>query len=175
MSATYSALEAASGPAEVLGAPKEERQNFLQLAGARNAETGWKLLRNLGGRPMRLRAELLAEGSNRELGAPLWHEVALYRTDSGQIAVALRLLRADSVDLGVHRARLFDTLDAAASWLESFDTSADLAADFDVADRGLSAASVTLKAAALRERAEALDRAYRGLVGEILFRLETDS
>jgi hypothetical protein len=33
---------------------------------------------------------------------------------------------------------------------------------------------VTLKAASLRERAERLDRGYRGLVGEILYRLELD-
>jgi len=171
MSATYVAVEAAS---EVTGAAKLERPNFLQLAGSRRAENGWVLLRNLGGRPLRVRAELLAEGGNRELGAPAWHEVAIYRTDAGQVAVALRFLRRHAQDLGVHRAKLFDTLDAAASWLESFDTSADLAVEFDVADRSVSAACVALKAAALRERAEAIDRAYLGLIGEILFRLEAD-
>jgi hypothetical protein len=39
----------------------------------------------------------------------------------------------------------------------------------------LSTASLAVKAASLRERAERLDRAYRGLVGEILFRLEADA
>lgn|GEM_PF-5617013 len=174
MSVTNLAVEAISGPTEMTGMGRAEGHKFLQLAESRGAETGWLLLRTHGGRPLRLKAELLAEGSNRELGAPLWHEVALYRADSGEIAVALRVIRADALDLAVHRARLFDTLDAAVSWLENFDTSADLSADFDVADRGVSAASVTLKAAALRERAEQLDRGYRGLIGEILFRLAAD-
>ncbi len=169
MSATYLAVEP-----EVTGAARAERAGFLQLASSRRAENGWVLLRNLGGRPLRVRAELLAEGSNRELGAPAWHEVAIYRSDTGQIAIALRLLRRDALDLGVHRAKLFDTLDAASDWLETFDTSADLAVEFDVADRSVSAACMTLKAAALRERAEAINRAYLGLIGEILFRLEAD-
>lgn len=132
------------------------------------------LLRNIGGKPLRFYGELLAEGSNRNEGASQWHELALYRTGVDQIAVALRLQRAGAEDIGVHRARLFADLDEAALWLEQFDCSKDLAADFDVADRSLSTISVSLKAASLRDRVERLDRAYRGLVGEILFRLATD-
>jgi len=136
--------------------------------------TALVLLRNIGAKPLRFHGELLAEGSNRSETAAHWHEIAIYRTDADHIAVALRLQRACGDDLGVHRARIFGDLDLAASWLEQFDSSGDLAADFDVADRCVSTASVTLKAAAMRERAERLDRAYRGLIGEILFRLAAD-
>jgi hypothetical protein len=66
-------------------------------------------------------------------------------------------------------------MDDAATWLETFDPIADLSADFDVSDIRLSAARVALKASALRDRAERLDRAYRVLVGEVLYRLATDS
>jgi hypothetical protein len=38
----------------------------------------------------------------------------------------------------------------------------------------MSVAQVALKAAALRDRAERLARAYRVMVGELLFRLETE-
>jgi hypothetical protein len=38
----------------------------------------------------------------------------------------------------------------------------------------LSAVCVAVKAAALRDQAERLDRAYRGLIGEVLFRLESE-
>jgi hypothetical protein len=150
------------------------RARVLQLSGV-NApvEDGPQpiILRNIGCKPLKLHAELLAEGASRQPGAVSWHEIALYRTEAGQIAVALRLLRPLPGDLGVHRARLFEDLDAASDWLEQFDTSVDVEADFDVADRGLSTASMTMQAAALRERAERLDRGYRCLVGEILFRL----
>ena len=132
------------------------------------------LLRNAGSKPLRLWADLLAEGSSRTPGAPCWHEVAFYRTEANQIAVALRFVPDAEAGSGVHRARVFLSLDDAAEWLENFDPVGDLAAGFDVSDTRLSAACVALKAAALRDRAEQLGRAYRGLIGEVLFRLETD-
>jgi hypothetical protein len=130
------------------------------------------LLRNGGSKPLRLRGELLAEGSTRGISAESWHEVALYRTESGQVAIALRFMRSGAAESNVHRARIFEDMDQTASWLETFDPAVDLNADFDVSDTRLSAARIALKAAALRDRAERLDRAYRCLVGEVLFRLE---
>jgi hypothetical protein len=132
------------------------------------------LLRNIGGKPLRLRASLLAEGGSRADNVACWHEIAIYRIESGQIAIALRFLRFGSSDIGVHRAKVFEDLDAAATWLEHFDPSVDVAAGFDVAEHGVSGAGVVVQAAALRERIERLDRAYRGLVGELLFRLEAE-
>jgi hypothetical protein len=131
-------------------------------------------LRNSGGKPLRLHAELLAEGSSRQPGSSLWHETAIYRAQDGKFAVALRFLSATGGEAGVHRARQFDTEDEAATWLEAFDPACDLDADFDVSDPRLSVALVALKAAALRDRAERLSRAYRVMVGELLFRLETE-
>jgi len=132
------------------------------------------VLRNSGGKPLRLRAEILAEGSSRRAGACVWHETAIYRTHDGAWAVALRFLSAAGMEGGVHRARLFATEDEAATWLESFDPACDLSADFDVSDPALSVAQVALKAAALRDRAERLVRAYRVMIGELLYRLETE-
>jgi hypothetical protein len=175
MSAAFTAASAGRTDVLELAAPAGE---VLPHRGwmSTHAETSHQiLLRNLGGKPLRLSAALLAEGSNRQQGGTHWHEIALYRTDEGQIAVALRLRVALPADLGVHRARLFANIDTACDWLEQFDGSADLDAGFDVADRSLSTASLAVKAASLRERAERLDRAYRGLVGEILFRLEADA
>ncbi len=140
----------------------------------RHGDAGTLHLRNAGGKPLRVRAELLAEGSSRDGTAPWWHEIALYRTEDGEMAVALRLSRA-GCGIGIHRARLFPSLDDAASWLEAFDPAIDLAADFDVSDATLSAAAVTVKAAGLRERAARLERGFRTLVGELLFQIMVDS
>lgn len=176
MSAGYSAAMAAVGSSDIASPPEVDLPRLLQMASAtgRRSDPDVVILRNFGSKPLRLHAEMLAEGGNRVPGAGYWHEIAIYSADDGQVAVALRLLRSETGDLGVHRAKLFDDIGAAATWLEQFDTSVDLAADFDVADRQLSTACVTLKAASLRERAERLDRGYRGLVGEILYRLELD-
>ena len=180
MSAAYSAASAAfldpeTLPGNLTGAPMDRPLRLaLPSRPARGGDPDSLLLRNAGGKPLRLRAELLAEGSSRVPEAAFWHEVALYRTDAGQTAVALRFMRPGGAENGVHRARVFEDMDDAATWLECFDPAVDLSADFDVSDTRVSAACVALKAAALRDRAERLDRAYRGLVGEVLFRLESE-
>jgi hypothetical protein len=132
------------------------------------------VLRRSGGKPLRLQGEILAEGSSRRPGAASWHETAIYRTHDGACAVALRFLSAAGMEGGVHRARLFTTEDEAAIWLEHFDPTCDLDADFDVADPCMSVAKVALEAAALRDRAERIARAYRVMIGELLYRLETE-
>ena len=174
MSAAYSAASAAFIESEPASAADRALALPVPALGVRSQPAGSVLLRNVGGKPLRLRADLLAEGSSRASNLGFWHELALYRTDSGQIAVALRLLRAGGAETGVHRARVFEDMDCAATWLEGFDPANDLSADFDVSDMRISAACVTLKAAALRDRADRLERAYRGLVGEMLFRLESE-
>jgi hypothetical protein len=132
------------------------------------------VLRNSGGKPLRVQGILIAEGSSRGPHSTAWHEIAIYRVASGGVAVAIRFLGASGAACGVHRARLFDSTDEACGWLESFEPAFDLGADFDVSDARASSAAVSLKAAALRDRAERLEREYRALVGEVLFRLETE-
>ncbi len=142
---------------------------------ARGTEDKWVVLRNSGGKPLRLQGELIAEGTSRASGGTAWHEIAIYRATDGGVAVAIRFLRSAGLENGVHRARSFADTDAASTWLESFEPAFDLSADFDVSDPRASAASVALKAASLRDRAERLDRDYRALVGEVLYRLETEA
>lgn len=171
MCAAYSAAMALLEPDATVAQPTWlDRQT--DFSGAGGSEI---VFRNVGTKPLRLCVALLADGSNKLDGSIEWHEVSLYRAVSGQFAVALRFVRATSLESTIHRARVFETMDDAATWLETFDPIADLSADFDVSDIRLSAARVALKASALRERAERLDRAYRVLVGEVLYRLATDS
>lgn len=153
------AFTAASGRATSSSAP----------ANAANPVT----LRAAGGKPLRFRGELLAEASSRRPHMPLWHEIALYRCDDGGVAVSLRLRGADGVS-ETDRARHFPTLDLAADWLVAFEPAADLRAGFDVADPHASGADIAVKAAALRDRSEDLTRAYRAVVGELLYRVETE-
>ncbi len=171
MSVAFSAV-ACAGEAELFSL--EEGERLVNLAPfSRGSEGGLVVLRNNGGKPLRLRGELLAEGSSRCAEERMWHEIALYQAADGAVAVAIRFF-GGAAETGVQRARLFPTMDEACAWLEAFDPSFDLAADFDVADPGISVARVALKAAVLRDRAERLTRGYRGLVGEVLYRLETE-
>jgi hypothetical protein len=174
MSVAYSKVATRPVDAEVQSGSGEAQIVPLSWPFLAGADAPPLVLRNSGGKPLRLQAALLAEGSSRLAGATRWHETAIYRSSEGTFAVALRFLSAAAGEAGVHRARLFDTEDDAATWLENFDPACDLDADFDVSDPRISIALVALKAAALRERAERLSRAYRVMIGELLFRLETE-
>jgi hypothetical protein len=144
----------------------------VSWAGAPDARS--VLLRNSGSRPLRVRGELIAEGSSWAMGNPCWHELSLYRCEGGQIAIAQRTRHQSAPEGGLHRAVLRADMEETCAWLEAFDASADLDAGFDVADMNTSTATIGLKAAALRDRADRVVREYRCLVGELLDRLAAE-
>jgi hypothetical protein len=128
-------------------------------------------LRVTGGKPLRFRGELLAEASSRRGAAPAWHDISIYRCENGDFAASLRL-RGTPTE--TDRAARFPGLEALETWLEAFDPTADLQIGFDVADPALTGTTLAVKAASLRDRAEDLRRAYQALIGELLYRLETE-
>jgi hypothetical protein len=128
-------------------------------------------LRISGGKPLRLRATLLAEGNSWAPGTPLWHEVALWRREGGEIVVSAKTLRKGQGESDTYRAELFANAAEALDWLEDFDPLADMTVDLDPSDRSISALDIALRAASLRGRAEEITRQWRALLGEMLFRL----
>jgi hypothetical protein len=141
-------------------------------AGSHRSPDGLITLRISGGKPMRMRAELLAEGSSRTAGAAAWHELALYRRDSGDFAAGIRTCRGAAGESDVFHARIFADLDAALAWLQAFDPTADLSVDIDASDRRISTTDIALRAAALRQRADRVGLQYRALIGELLYRMD---
>jgi hypothetical protein len=129
-------------------------------------------LRMSGGKPMRMRAELLAECSSWSAGAPAWQELALYRRDSDDFAVGLRTCRGPAGESDVFHARVFRDLEEALAWLQAFDPTADLGVDIDASDRRISTTDIALRAAALRQRADRVSLQYRAMVGELLYRMD---
>lgn len=130
------------------------------------------MLRMSGGKPLRMRAELLAEGSSWTAGALAWQELAVYRREAGDFAVAIRTCRSPGGDSDIHHARIYADLDAALGWLLAFDPTADLAADIDASDRRISTTDIALRAAALRQRTDRVAQQYRAMVGELLYRFD---
>ncbi|NKE44237.1 hypothetical protein HB662_05575 [Roseomonas frigidaquae] len=127
-------------------------------------------LRVSGGKPLRMRGVMLAEATSWAPSIPAWHEVALYRTADGDCALAVRMLKKSSGETDIHHAEIFKTMEDALSWLEQFDPTADLAPEFDASDRRISTVDIALMAAALRQKADAVTRQWRGLLGELLYR-----
>jgi hypothetical protein len=129
-------------------------------------------LRVSGGKPLRMQAQLLAEGTSWAPGTAAWHEIALYRRSLGEFAVAIKTFKKASAETDVFHAEVFPNLDEAMGYLETFDPTADLSVDLDASDRRVSAADIALRAAALRQRTDEITRQYRALVGELLFCLD---
>jgi hypothetical protein len=125
-----------------------------------------------GTKPLKMRAELLAKGSSWSPDTPAWHELAFYRRDDAEVAVALKTFRNPGGEKGIYRAEVFRNLEEAMAWIETFDPTADLVVDLDASDRRLSATEIALRAAALRLRADAISRQFQALVGELLFAID---
>ncbi len=133
---------------------------------------GGYLLRQSGGKPLRVRGELLAECTSRTPAAPAWQDLQIYRCDDGQFAVALRTCRNKRCEGDVFHAHLFDSLEKGLAWLQAFDPAADLFADLDASDRRISATEIALRAASLRQRADWVEMQYRSMIGELLFQFD---
>jgi hypothetical protein len=170
------ALTGIGGPMSV---PDRLPTPLVQGYEAHGRETGTVTLRVSGSRPLRLRGRLLAEASSWSAGTPAWHEVALYQRESGDMVVALRTCsqpggsQPDGESDACH-ARPFASLADAASWLGGFNPTADLPTDLDASDRRLSGVEIALRAAALRQRADRVERQYKAMIGELLFCLEEE-
>jgi hypothetical protein len=129
-------------------------------------------LRLSGGKPMHMRAELLAECSSWSAGAPAWQELALYRRDSGDFAAGIKTCRGPMGGSDVFHARVFADLDTALGWVQGFDPTADLGANIDSSDRRISTTDIALRAATLRQQADRVEQQYRAMVGELLYRMD---
>ena len=133
---------------------------------------GAVLLRQSGGKPLRIRGELLAECTSRTPAGPTWQDLQIYSCDDGHVAVALRTCRDTRHESDVFHAHLFESLEKALGWLQTFDPTVDLVADLDASDRRISATEIALRAAALRQRADWVEMQYRSMIGELLFQFD---
>ncbi|MFC7611482.1 hypothetical protein [Teichococcus aestuarii] len=91
-------------------------------------------LRASNGKPLRMRAVLLAEASNAAPRLRDWHEVSLWRRQDGEIVLALRTHLHDGPEPERCRIMPFPDLEQAMRWLEEFDPLQDLQAVFDAFD-----------------------------------------
>lgn len=131
-------------------------------------------LRHSGGKPLQMRGSLIAEASSYSNGCYAWQELLFYQRESGDFAVGLKSCRAHGGDSDVFHARVFPDLDSALTWLQNFDPTSDLSIDLDASDRRISTTDIALRAATLRQRADRVALQFRAMIGELLFRLETN-
>ena len=130
------------------------------------------VLKVSGGKPLKMRARLLAEGTTWAVSTAAWNEVALYQRDQGDFAVSIKTFKKSPTETDVFQAEVFPSFEDACGLLEAFDPAADLTVGIDASDRSVSGAEIALRAAALRQKADDVVRRYRSLIGELLFRLD---
>jgi hypothetical protein len=145
----------------------------LTLPPPSDTEDSLVTLRLSGGKPMHLRATLVADCSSFSAGAPAWHELALYSRADGGYAASMRTCRAPMGRSDVFHAHLFPDLEKVLDWVEQFDPTCDLDADIDSANRQISTTDIALRAATLRQHADRVSQQYRAMIGELFYRMET--
>ncbi len=72
----------------------------------------------------------------------------------------------------VFHARVFCDLDGALAWLQAFNPTADLGSDIDVSDKRISTTDIALRAATLRQLTDRVEQQYRGMIGELFYRMD---
>lgn len=165
-------LALAASPLPTLSLPTAASPRAGVVVPSPAGESGEVVLRVSGQKPIRMRARLLAEATSWSLSSQAWNEIALYRRDGNETAVAIKTFKKSQHEPDVFHAELFPTFDEAVQWLERFDPAGDIEVGLDASDRSISAAEVALRAASLRNRSDDIVRRYRALVGELLFRLD---
>jgi hypothetical protein len=94
----------------------------------------------------------------------LRHELALYRAENGEAAIALRTVRDASGAEPIDRAWRAKTVSKLLAAVSAHDPAADLPADVDPEDPDLVAAELVANALDLRARVVLARRGFEGLV-----------
>lgn len=131
-------------------------------------------LRRDGEAPLRFLGQQIARHDGHAPGATLWHNLALYRGAAGDYAIQIvAWIEAGPACCHAERA---ETLDAALTWLETYDPSVDVCPGITTAvlgfdDPAVSPACLAMQAASLRCIHHDVERRYRIGVGAFLMRL----
>lgn len=124
------------------------------------------------GKPMNMRAERLAQCTSWSTGALAWHELALYRRDTANFAIALRTCRGPMGSSDVFHARIFKTLEAALAWLQAFSPVADLGAAIEAPEGTVNLGGNAIRATDPHQNAEQVEQRYRVMINELVGRMD---
>ncbi len=130
-------------------------------------------LRRTGKRPIAFDGIELCMAMSYVPGTPFWYELNIYRTSVATFVVGIKFFTKDEGEKDIFRAFQAHTFDEVMSVLEGYDTSQDVRIDVQADDDTLSVAELTVKALGLRARLEEARRQFAGLVGQVLFELDS--
>lgn len=126
------------------------------------------VLRRTGKKTLRFAGSCLAEATGYQRAATHWYEIGLYQRDVGGVVAAIRHFHKSEQQRDRFIAERFETVEAAAAFLETYQPSIELSVGFDPASPALSAAEVTILAAGLRARQAEYCHSYDAVCGDVL-------
>lgn len=130
-------------------------------------------LRRSGKRPLFFEGSELCMAMSYVPGTAFWYEVNIYRTTAESFVVYVRLFTKREGENDLHRVLECETFEDVMHFLETYDAAEDVRVDVLADDESAPLSELVVRAMALRARIEDARRQFRGLVGQILFDLDS--
>ena len=132
-------------------------------------------IRRIGQRPLIFEGSELCMAMSYIPGARFWYETNIYKTATQRFVVAIRLFFKSEDERDRVRAWEFDSFEQVLACLEGYDACEDVRVDRFPDETGTGAAELAAQAFALESRIADARAQFAGLVGEILYELESGS
>jgi hypothetical protein len=130
-------------------------------------------IRRAGQRPLAFEGSELCMAMSYIPGACFWYETNIYRTTAQRFVVAIRLFFKSEDERDRVRAWEFESFEQVLACLERYDASEDVRVERFPDETGTAAAELAAHAFALQSRIADARAQFAGLVGEILYELES--
>ncbi len=129
-------------------------------------------LRRTGLRSFAFNGSLVAMTCGVTPNLPFWYEINVYRTAAGGWVSDIRLFNKADGSIDMFRVAEHDDLDGVLDHLERYDPTGDLTLPPALTDPNASSATLSIHAAGLQMQVKQIGDHYRGLLAELLHRLE---
>ena len=130
-------------------------------------EPGLHILRRTGRKAVKFRGWQMVEAVGAGDTARMWYDLALYRSESGQIIVELVARRRRMLEQDLFRVEIFDTLAAASAWLEAYPCASDVPVPPALADDAAPMAQAVLQGLQLRQRVARITDDFQSLLSDV--------
>ncbi|MEM6548597.1 MAG: hypothetical protein AAF713_12745 [Pseudomonadota bacterium] len=145
----------------------------ISAAAALPEEAALQTLQRSGQRPLTFTGVELCMAMSFTPGSPFWYEVNVYRSDDNRFVVRVAMFTTAEDDPEVKRAWECESFGEVMDSLEIYDPAGDLHLGMPADAVGQSALDLAAHALSLRARAAEARRQYAGLIGDLLYELQT--
>jgi hypothetical protein len=129
-------------------------------------------LRRSGHKAVRFTGWQLIEAKGAGEAETVWYDLAMYRSDADTIIVELIARRRLADEQDISRVEVFPSLEAAATWLESYPVGNDVPIPPALGADDGSVATAVLQAIRLRQRIARIQNDFHALLSDVFDALD---